>query len=405
MATARATPLSLSRLLEPATLADPYPLYSELRENPVIWDPYLHAFVATRYSDVMTVLHDYSAARTHAPEKVEALGLGHLAPIARVMVKQMLFLDPPEHQRTRRLASVAFTPKRVEQLRSHIGEIAAGMLARAADQGGFDVMSELANPLPAIVTAEMLGVPSQDHLMLKEWSQNFAEMLGNFQHNPGRTQQVLKSLEEMGTYFSRAVDQGRGESGAGLARALATAEVDGDMLSDEEVIANLIVIMVGGQETTSNLIGNGVLTLLRQPEAAARLRADRSLIPSAVEEMLRYESPSQHTARLAPTDVELGGTSIRKGQAVMAVMGAANRDPAVFAEPDVFDVGRRQNRHLAFGWSAHFCFGASLARLEAQIVFDALLDLPPLELEPGELQWRHNLGLRGLNALNVKFAG
>jgi cytochrome P450 len=405
MTTSRTVPLSLSRLLEPEILADPYPLYHELRRKaPVHFDPYLHAFVVTGYDDVATVLTSYLADRTHAPDKVTALGLGHLAPIARVMVKQMLFLDPPAHQRTRRLASVAFTPRRVELLRAHIAEITDSMLRRVAARGEMDVMADLANPLPAIVTAEMLGVPAADHRQLKVWSQDFAEMLGNFQHNPGRIDQVLRSLEEMTAYFRTAIDRQRAEPGAGLVHALATAEVEGDRLSDEEVVANLIVIMVGGQETTSNLIGNGLLTLLRHPEVADRLRAEPNLIPGAVEELLRYESPSQHTARLAPGDVELGGVRIRPKQAVIAVMGAANRDPARFVDPDCLEVERSDNRHLAFGWAAHFCFGASLARVEAQVVFEALLGLKDLQLRPGPLVWRSNLGLRGLTSLDVTFS-
>jgi cytochrome P450 len=401
----RAAPLSLLRLLEPEILADPYPLYHELRRQaPVYFDPYLHAFVVTGYDDVATVLHSYSASTADSPDKVTALGLGHLAPIAAVMVKQMLFLDPPAHQRTRRLASVAFTPKRVDLLRDHIAEITDSMFQQIRVRGEMDVMEDLANPLPAIVNAEMLGVPASDHRQLKVWSQHFGEMLGNFQNNPGRVDQVLRSLEEMTVYFRAAIQRQRGESGAGLVHALATAEVDGDRLSEDEVVANLILIMVGGQETTSNLIGNGLLTLLRHPEQADRLRADRSLIPAAIEELLRYESPSQHTARLAPDDVELGGVPIRRQQAVIAVMGAANRDPARFPEPDRLDLERSDNRHLAFGWAAHFCFGASLARVEAQVVFEALLGLDDLRLQPGPLVWRPNLGLRGLSALNVAFA-
>jgi len=164
------------------------------------------------------------------------------------------------------------------------------------------------------------------------------------------------------------------------------------------------VTMVGGLETTTNLIGNGVLTLLRHPGEMDRLRKDLSLIPSAVEEMLRYESPSQHTGRLAPEDVELGGRTIRKGQAVMAVMAAANRDPERFPDPDRFDISRKDNRHLAFGYAAHFCFGAALARVEGQEAFEAIVQrLADLELEPGRLVWRNNLGLRGLTALPVRF--
>ena len=183
------------------------------------------------------------------------------------------------------------------------------------------------------------------------------------------------------------------------------AEVDGSKLSEEEIVANLIVTMVGGQETTTNLIGNGMLTLLRNRSEKERLRSDSSLITSAVEELLRYESPSQHTARLAPEDVEMGGKQIRKRQAVIAVMGAANRDPERFPDPDRLDLSRSDNRHVAFGWAAHFCFGAPLARIEGQIAFETLLRrMPNIALEPSKpLDWRHNLGLRGLTALHVTF--
>ena len=181
--------------------------------------------------------------------------------------------------------------------------------------------------------------------------------------------------------------------------------MDGAKLTEDEIIANLIVTMVGGQETTTNLIGNGLLTLLRNPAEMERLRADSSLIPAAVEELLRYESPSQHTARLAPADIEMGGKKIRERQAVIAVMGAANRDPERFPDPDRLDIARQDNRHLAFGWAAHFCFGAALARLEGQIAFEAILGrLPNLTLDPTPpLVWRDNLGLRGLNALPLSF--
>lgn len=267
-----------------------------------------------------------------------------------------------------------------------------------------DVLADFAEPLPAIVAAELLGVPSADHKQLKVWSADYAEVLGNFQHNPDRASQVLRSVEEMTTYFRAAVREGDRRSRDGLLGSLLTAEVDGSRLSEDEVIANVIVTMVGGQETTTNLIGNGLLTLLRHPGALAQLRDDPSVTESAVEELLRYESPSQHTARLAPEDVALGGKAIRRRDPVMAVMAAANRDPARFPDPDRLDLARTDNRHLAFGWAAHFCFGAPLARLEGQIAFTTLLRrLPGLALEPGPLVWRENLGLRGLKALHVRF--
>jgi cytochrome P450 len=205
-------------------------------------------------------------------------------------------------------------------------------------------------------------------------------------------------------YFHDQVRRQKDHPREGLVASLMAAEVDGDRLTEEEVVATCIVTMVGGLETTTNLIGNGVLTLLRNPGEMERLRNDLSLVPSAVEEMLRYESPSQHTGRIAPDDIEMGGKLIRKGQAVMAVMAAGNRDPERFPDPDRFDISRPDNRHLAFGWAAHFCFGAALARVEGQEVFEAIVQrLHDLELKPGQLTWRNNLGLRGMTALPIKF--
>ena len=398
--------LSLYQLLDPEVLANPYPLYQRLRsEDPVHWDPFLHTWVVTRYADVVQVLYHFSASRTPTPEQLSALNLSALNPIAEVMMRQMLFLDPPDHTRLRALASAAFTPRRVEQLRSHIQDVMDTLLDKLVASGRMDVIADFAGPAPAIVTAELLGVPAADHAKLKDWSQDFAEMLGNFQHNPDRIPRVLRSVENLCSYFRTAMIEQQANAREGLIQAMMNAEVDGARLTAEEIISNLIVTMVGGLETTTNLIGNGVLTLLRNPDELEQLRADSSLIPSAVEELLRYESPSQHTARLAPDNVELGGRKILKRQAVIAVMGAANRDPERFPDPDRLDLARKDNRHLAFGWAAHFCFGAALARLEGQIAFETLLRrLPGLALETkAPLEWRHNLGLRGLTALPVTF--
>jgi aspartate racemase len=351
----------------------------------------------------MEVLLSFSADRTPTPEQLDRMGLNALNPIARVMVKQMLFMDAPAHTRLRGLASKAFTPARVEQLREHIRDIVKSLLDGLKGKQEIDVIAEIAEPLPAIVTAELMGVPTRDHVQLKQWSADFAEMLGNFQHNPDRYPRVLKTVAEMTEYFRDAVREQREHPRGGLIHSLLTAEVDGDRLTEEEVIANCIVTMVGGQETTTNLIGNGLLTLLRNPEEMRRLRSDWTLIPSAVEEMLRYESPSQHTARMCPSDRELGGKLIQKRQAVIAVMAAANRDPERFPDPDRFDITRKDNRHLAFGYAAHFCFGAPLARVEGQLVFDDFLRrYSNITLAEDRLEWRANLGLRGLKSLKVK---
>ncbi len=400
-------PLSLYHLLDPAVLADPYPLYRRLRtEDPVHWDPYLHAWVVTRYADVVTVLTRFSADRAPSPEFFDALGAPHVGPIAKVMVKQMLFLDPPAHTRLRKLAAPAFMPAQVRLLGDHIAKIAGQLIDAilARGTGRMELLSDFAEPLPAIVTAEMLGVPVEDHRKLKDWSAEFAGMLGNFQHNPDRIERVLGAVENLTEYFQAAILEQRKHPREGLVQALMSSEVDGDRLSDDEIVANCIVTMVGGQETTTNLISGGILTLLRNPAALARLRSDREIMPAAVEELLRYESPSQHTARLAPGDVVLGGKKIGKRQAVIAVMAAGNRDPARFPDPDRLDFDRPDNRHLAFGWAAHFCFGAPLARLEANIAFGALLRrFESLELEGDELEWRENLGLRGLKALPLQY--
>ena len=400
-------PLSLVHLLDPDVLANPYPLYRRLREEaPVHWDPYLHAWVVTRYADVVTVLTRFSADRAPSPEFFQGLGASELGPIAKVMIKQMLFMDPPAHARLRKLAAPAFMPARVSALREHIQEIATKLIDTivARGDGRMDLLAEFAAPLPAIVTAEMLGVPVEDHTKLKDWSATFAEMLGNFQHNPDRIGGVLAAVENLTRYFHDVIRVQRHHPRRGLINDLMSSEVDGDRLSDEEVVANAIVTMVGGQETTTNLIANGMLTLLRNPDQLERLRAEPQLMPAAVEEMLRYESPSQHTARLAPDDVVLGGKHIGARQAVIAVMAAGNRDPERFPDPDRLDFDRPDNRHLAFGWAAHFCFGSPLARLEAQIAFDTILSrVSDLRLAGEPLAWRENLGLRGLQSLRLHY--
>lgn len=393
--------ISLYRLLEPEVLANPYPLFAQLRaEDPVHWDPYLHSWVVTRYTDVVTVLRDFSASRTPTPEQLSSMGLSRLDPLARVMVKQMLFLDPPSHSRIRGLAACAFTPQRVSALKSRIQQLTDSLLDEVQARGRIDVIADLGEPLPAIITSELLGVSAEHARALKVWSANFAEMLGNFQHNPDRVPIMLNTIENLTSFFRKAVEEQKKEPRPGLIHSLIKAEVEGNRLTDDEIIANCIITMVGGLETTTNLIGNGVLTLLRHPHQMERLRSDPSIIAPAIEELLRYESPSQHTARLAPADVELGGKKIRKRQAVIAVMAAANRDPERFPDPERLNLTREDNRHLAFGWATHFCFGAPLARIEGQIAMATLLRrFPKLALEPGPITWRTNLGLRGLSAL------
>lgn len=364
----------------------------------------MHSWVVTRYVDVVHVLRDFSAERIRTTEQLSAMDLSELNPMAKIMVKQMLFMDPPGHKRIRNLAAAAFTPQKVEALRSHIRDIVKDLIARLRGKETIDLIADLAEPLPCIVTAEMFGVPVADHPQLKVWSQDFAEMLGNFEHDKDCVPRILKSTQDMTAYFRSAMRK-ENLRPDGLINSLANAECDGDRLTEEEVIANCIITLIGGQETTANLIASGTLTLLRNPGELQKLRGNHALIPSAMEELLRYETPVQHTARIAPEETLIDGQQIRKGQAVIAVMAAANRDPERFPDPERLDIARADNRHLAFGSGAHFCFGAPLARVEAQVAFEEMLkEFPEWSLEPGPLVWRSNLGIRGLTSLKIKFS-
>ena len=397
--------LSLLQLYKQPVLANPYPLYHRLRTaDPVLWDPFLHAWVVTRYCDVSTVLHNFSAQCAPSAERLMGMGIPAMQPIAGVLYRQMLFMDPPDHTRLRALCTVAFTPHRVAALRSHIQEIVDGLLRPALNRGYMDVIAEFADALPAIVTAEILGLPPSDHRQLKYWSANFAAILGNFQHNPDELPEMLHNLDEMSTYFRGAIrEEGRNPK-SGLIHALLSAELDGHFLSEDAVIANCILLMVGGQETTPNLIGNGLLSLLRNPDQLRLLRGNPQLLLSAIEELLRYEAPSQHTTRVAHSDSALAHAQIARGQSVIAVMGAANRDPERFPDPDRLDITRKDNKHLAFGAGSHFCFGAPLARMEGEIAFATLLrDAPYFALASESLVWRNNTGLRGLSSLPITF--
>lgn len=396
---------SLSFLLDPELLADPYPLYRELRDHsPVLWDPFLHSWVITGYDEVMQVLHDFSARCAPEPAQLRAMGLDMLTPAAELLVRQMLFLDPPDHTRLRALAQSAFTTTRVEAMRNHIQEITDRLLDPVVPRKHTELLADLAEPLPSIVTAEVYGVPVEDYRKLKAWSVDFGQMLSNLQLDPDNAGHIMHSVNEMVEYFEAAIRRPASESRPGLVQWLANAEVNGDRLSAAEMVANLIITMVGAQETTTNLIASGILSLLRNPAELARLREDPAILPSAVEELLRYESPSQKTARKALEDTVIAGKTIRKGETVIAVMAAANRDPRRFPDPDRLDLTRPDNRHLAFGWARHFCFGAPLARIEGAIAFSTILRrLPNLRLDPRPIEWREHVGLRGLKALHLSF--
>jgi cytochrome P450 len=304
------------------------------------------------------------------------------------------------------LAQGPFTPHAIEALRPMIQRLVDGFLDRVQGQGRMDVIRDLAYPLPGTVIGELLGVPAADLGRLKSWSDAF---VGFFKTVPSQTtledyRRSDQAARELSSYFREILAGHKSRAGEGLLDALAQAEEAGDRLSPEELSANAILLLHAGHETTTHLIGNGLLALLRNPDQLQRLRANPSLVPTAVEEFLRYDSPVQLTYRMASEDFSFAGQPIRAGQVVHLVIGAANRDPDRFADPDRLDVGRSPNPHLAFGHGHHYCLGASLARLEAQVAFQTLLHrFPTLQLEGGPVEHQEHYILRGLKALPVSW--
>jgi cytochrome P450 len=315
----------------------------------------------------------------------------------------MLVMDPPDHTRVRGLVNKAFTPRRVASLRQHIEGIVDELLGSVAGRGTLDVIADLAAPLPAFVIAELLGVPRQDYPQFKAWSNDLLALAGGLNRDDalGRFRHGLDAL--LG-YLRKIISARRKEPRDDLISAMIAAQEAQDALSDSELLATCNLLLLAGHETTTNLIGNGLLALLRNPAELARLRAEPGLLRSGIEEMLRYDSPVQATVRIPTEEIELAGQRIAAGALVVVGIGAANRDPAAFPDPDRFDVARGENRHLAFGFGTHFCLGAPLARLEGEIAFRALLDrFPNLRLSTADVTYRPNVLLRGLTALPVVF--
>ena len=405
MPTAIDKDLSLLRLLSPEVLEHPHELYKALREyDPVHWDPYSHAWVVTSYREVVQVVSEFSSERIPSAAYLDKLGLKVMRPFSDMMRTQMMFMDGPKHKQLRGICSAAFMPNRVDKLGEEIESTASGLLDAVAAGGQLDLIADFADPLPSIVTARRMGIPLEDRAQVHIWIRDLSELFGNFQHDPERLESLLSSLQSLTSYLDSILRSPQERTTTGMIQALATAHVDGAPLSTDEMIANIMITLVGGHETTTNLIASGFLTLMKDQDAFEQLRRHPESINTAVEELLRYESPVQHTARIAPCDLELGGKKIAKGDRVVVVLAAANRDPAKFADPDTLDLERSENRHVAFGWGPHFCFGAAIARMEAQIAFPLLFRrLVNPRLTDSRLAWRHNAGLRGLTRLPIAF--
>ena len=388
--------------MDPEFIADPYPTYHRLRaEDPVHHSP-LGFWVLTRYQDVVAALRDPRLVK----EPIAAFVAARFGAAMPAMGLSMLDRDPPDHTRLRGLVNKAFTPRVVEALRPHIQKIVDGLLARVEGAGTMDLIEEFAYPLPVTVICQMLGVPVEDRERFKQWGLDIARGLDAILLPPDsdvarRSAAARRALAE---YFRALIAERRAAPRGDMLSDLIAAEEAGDKLSEDELLATCILLLVAGHETTVNLIGNGTLALLRHPDQLRRLRENPGLIASAVEELLRYDGPVQRTARIPSADVTFDGLTIGKGEMVMPFIGAADRDPAQFADPDRLDIGRSENRHIAFGWGIHFCLGAPLARVEGQIALNTLVQkLPKLALATDRPEYRQSLTLRGLKTLPVTF--
>ena len=388
--------------------SDPYPTYAWLRSNRGVEyrapsAPGRQFVVLSRYADVQLALRDPRFGRAGSSDRLRAnLGDG---PLSRSFARWLLFQDPPDHTRLRRLISQAFTPRAVERLREQIRGLVDGLLDAVKGCSAFDLVADFAAPLPVLVICALLGVPVEDHHRFADWSTALAASLDHLTApEPDVLQRGDAGAAGLTVYFQDLLADRRAAPGDDLLSGLLRAAEDGACLSEDELLATCVLLLFAGHETTVNLIGNGMLALLRHPDQLRQVRQAPETASAAVEELLRFDSPVQRTARVALTDVELDdGDVIRKGEIVTVLIGAANRDPAAFDNPDRLDLARpNAGRQLSFGAGIHYCVGAPLARLEAQIAITELVQrLPRLCVLDTHPRWRPTFGLRGLAALPV----
>ncbi|MFI6499802.1 cytochrome P450 [Nonomuraea typhae] len=386
----------------PDFVAHPYDVYAELRrEAPVSFFEPTGQWLVARHADVNALLRErrlgrsYLHAATHE-EFGQPAPPDFQEPFWRVVNAGMLDVEPPVHTRLRRLVSKAFTPRMVESLRPRVAAIAAGLVDAFVAKGGGDLLAEVAEPLPVTVIAEMLGVPESDRRLLRPWS---AEICGMYELNPSIEAQhtAVRAASEFAAYLKDLARERRRNPGEDLVSALAQIAE----LTEDELVGTCVLLLNAGHEATVNVTGNGWWSLFRNPAELARLRADRSLLPTAIEELMRWDTPLQMFERWVLEDIEVNGVAIPKGMEVALLFGSANRDPEVFADPDRLDVGRADNPHISFGAGIHFCLGAPLARIELLESFGALLDKAPAMELVREPVWNPGYVIRGLKALEV----
>lgn len=400
------TPARQFDLHDPSVIQDPYPLFARMRtQAPVHWNPSVKGWFVTRYDDVRTVLRDprFSVEKM-APfaDRMGGAKQEKIAFLAEILGGWMVFRDPPAHTRLRQVLQGAFLPRPMAALRPQVEAIAAEILDGLGDRTELELIADFAMPLPATVIGDLCGVPRERVGDLRRWADDIAKFVLQGRSTPDKYDRSHAALAECVEYYREVVAAHRRAPRDDLTSLMIAGGPDGETLSDDEIVSTLVLILFAGHETTTNLIASGMYALLRNPDQMALLEADRSLIPSAVEEFLRYEGPVAITARIALEDVTLSGETIRKGERVYAAVDAAGHDPDRFADPARMDVTRRRNNHMAFGKGIHLCLGAPLARLEGQVAFEALLDrYTGFELRGDTPEWRDELITRGLTALPV----
>ncbi len=388
--------------LDPDFIADPYPYYHRLREAAPVHKTPQGFWLITRYDDVALALRDRRFGKDFVGNMTRRYGENRLhEPAVASLSRTMLVLDPPDHTRLRGLVNQAFTARRVSDMRGRIRQLVDEQIDRVIDKGEMDVMRDLAHRLPVIVICDMLGIPEEHRGPFLAASNVNGRILEPVPMTREEMDQANTNTKMAAIYFRQLCDLRRREPRDDLTTALVRAEEAGDKLSAEELESNIGLLFGAGHETTTNLIGNGLLALHRNPDQWERLKADPSLVPNAVEELLRYDSSVQLSGRVTNAEVELSGVRIPAQESVITLLGAANRDPAQYPDPDRLDIGRESIRPLSFGGGIHHCLGAQLARLEAELVFTALIErLPNITLpERDKPARRHSFTLRGLSRL------
>jgi len=390
-----------------ATLADPFPLYARLREeDPAHWSPRLKAWVLTRYEDVKRVCLDSSMSSDRLRPFFATLPPTEAAKVAelvRYLTLWMVFRDPPEHTRLRRLAAKVFNVRSINALRPNIESLTAWLLESLADQKEFDFIADFAMPLPALVIMDMLGAPREELPRLKRLSDEMALFIGSARDAPEKYQRAGAATREMADLFRELISARRASPQRDLLSELVALDDAGDRLSEDELVATCILLLFAGHETTTHHLANGLLALLRFPDELMKLRANRALAPAAVEELLRYDGPIGAQVRIVQEAHTLHGRQLNPGDRVFLLMNAANRDPRAYDEPDRVDLTRNGVPHLTFGFGMHICLGFPLARLEGQVALPAVLARwRRLELASQRLEWMDSMVLRGMKAMPVR---